>query len=117
MKMRVSPDVFSKALNVPSNRANADTRMWRPGTATGMFRCHSPNDHEDVEIDLSRYWVSEKYDGVRACWDGSQLLSRAGNVIHAPAWFTARLPTTPLDGELWAGRGRFETGLKVENWA
>jgi ATP-dependent DNA ligase len=91
--------------------------MWRPGTATGMFRCHSPNDHEDVEIDLSRYWVSEKYDGVRACWDGSQLLSRAGNVIHAPAWFTARWPTTPLDGELWAGRGRFETGLKVENWA
>lgn len=67
------------------------------------------NDYEDVEIDLSRYWVSEKYDGVRAYWDGRQLLSRAGNVIHAPAWFTARWPTTPLDGELWAGRGRFET--------
>jgi DNA ligase 1 len=67
------------------------------------------NDYEDVEIDLSRYWVSEKYDGVRAYWDGRQLLSRAGNVIQAPAWFTARWPTTPLDGELWAGRGRFET--------
>lgn len=66
------------------------------------------NDYEDVEIDLSRYWISEKYDGVRAYWDGSQLLSRAGNAIHAPAWFTARWPTTPLDGELWAGRGRFE---------
>jgi DNA ligase 1 len=66
------------------------------------------NDYQDVDVDLSRYWVSEKYDGVRAYWDGTQLLTRGGNVIHAPAWFTARWPATPLDGELWAGRGRFE---------
>jgi DNA ligase-1 len=66
------------------------------------------NDYEDADIDVSRYWVSEKYDGVRAYWDGTQLLTRGGNVIHAPAWFTARWPTVPLDGELWAGRGRFE---------
>jgi DNA ligase-1 len=67
------------------------------------------NDYEHADIDLSRYWVSEKYDGVRAYWDGAQLLTRAGNVIHAPRWFTANWPATPLDGELWAGRGRFET--------
>ena len=67
------------------------------------------NDYDDADVDPSRYWVSEKYDGVRAYWDGKQLLTRAGNVIHAPAWFTARWPATPLDGELWAGRGRFES--------
>lgn len=66
------------------------------------------NDYEDAEIDLSRYWVSEKYDGVRAYWDGQRLLTRAGNVIHAPEWFTRGWPETALDGELWAGRGRFE---------
>lgn len=66
------------------------------------------NDYEDADVDLSAYWVSEKYDGVRAYWDGTQLLTRGGNIIHAPAWFTARWPVTPLDGELWAGRGRFE---------
>lgn len=66
------------------------------------------NDYEDADVDLSRYWVSEKYDGVRAYWDGTQLLTRGGNVIHAPAWFTAHWPATPLDGELWAGRRRFE---------
>jgi DNA ligase-1 len=27
--------------------------------------------------------------------------------VAAPAWFTAGWPATPLDGELWAGRGRF----------
>lgn len=67
------------------------------------------NDYEAADIDLASYWVSEKYDGVRAYWNGQQLLTRAGNVIHAPAWFTENWPASALDGELWAGRGRFET--------
>ncbi|WP_264371558.1 DNA ligase [Pulveribacter suum] len=58
-------------------------------------------------IDLSAYWVSEKYDGVRALWDGRQLRSRQGLPMRAPAWFTAGWPATPMDGELWAGRGQF----------
>lgn len=54
------------------------------------------------------YLVSEKYDGVRALWTGRQLLSRGGLPIAAPAWFLARLPAEPLDGELWLGRGQFD---------
>ncbi len=59
------------------------------------------------ELPLADYWVSEKYDGVRAYWDGTQLWTRQGHRIQAPAWFTAGWPTQPLDGELWAGHGRF----------
>ncbi len=59
------------------------------------------------DIDLADHWVSEKLDGVRGHWDGQQLLTRGGRRVAAPAWFTAGWPTTPLDGELWAGRGRF----------
>ena len=59
-------------------------------------------------IDPAGYLVSEKYDGVRACWDGRTLRSRAGLALAAPGWFTAALPPVPLDGELWLGRGRFE---------
>ena len=62
--------------------------------------------HGDVR--LADYWVSEKYDGIRGYWDGQQLLTRSGRRIAAPAWFTAGWPRQPLDGELWAGRGRFE---------
>ncbi len=58
--------------------------------------------------DPSGWLMSEKLDGVRALWNGEQLLTRNGNVIHAPAWFTDALPTIPLDGELWAGRGQFQ---------
>ncbi len=58
-------------------------------------------------IDLDEYWISEKLDGVRAYWDGKQLVSRQGNRYPAPAWFTAPLPDSPLYGELWLGRGKF----------
>ncbi|MDR3454612.1 MAG: DNA ligase [Rhodoferax sp.] len=58
-------------------------------------------------VPLADYWVSEKYDGVRGYWDGKQLLTRNGERVNAPAWFTAGWPATPLDGELWAGRGQF----------
>lgn len=59
-------------------------------------------------IDVSRYLVSEKLDGVRAIWDGRVLSFRSGRPINAPEWFIACLPKQPLDGELWLGRGQFE---------
>jgi DNA ligase-1 len=59
-------------------------------------------------VDPSGYLVSEKLDGVRALWDGNTLHFRSGRVVPAPAWFTAKLPATPLDGELWLGRGQFD---------
>lgn len=36
------------------------------------------------------------------------LWSRYGNPIMAPDWFLNQLPCCPLDGELWAGRGKFQ---------
>lgn len=58
--------------------------------------------------DPGGYWVSEKFDGVRAFWDGRSLRFRSGLPIAAPDWFTAALPRTALDGELWLGRGQFD---------
>ncbi|VTU29380.1 DNA ligase [Variovorax sp. PBL-H6] len=67
---------------------------------------------------LADYWVSEKYDGMRGYWDGRQLWTRGGERVAAPAWFTAVLPAVPMDGELWAGRGRFaETVSTVRDQA
>lgn len=61
------------------------------------------------EINPATYLVSEKYDGVRAIWDAKALRFRSGRTVSAPAWFIAKLPLEPLDGELWLGRGRFES--------
>ena len=62
-----------------------------------------------TDVDVTRYWVSEKFDGVRAQWDGHDLRFRSGGIVPAPAWFTANFPTVPLDGELWIGRGQFDS--------
>ncbi len=54
------------------------------------------------------FLVSEKFDGVRAVWDGQRLRFRSGREIAAPAWFVQALPDHPLDGELWRGHGQFD---------
>lgn len=63
---------------------------------------------QHAESELSEYWVSEKLDGVRGYWDGTQLLSRQGYRIHTPDWFVADLGIEPLDGELWIKRDEFD---------
>ncbi|GAA59401.1 DNA ligase [Pseudoalteromonas sp. BSi20652] len=64
---------------------------------------------ETKHYDVSKYLVSEKYDGVRAIWTGTQFVTRKGNIINAPGWFTAPLPNVWLDGELWTKREHFST--------
>src|SRR4051812_19095123 len=60
------------------------------------------------QVDPGLCLVSEKYDGVRAVWDGRVLRYRSGREVAAPRPFLAALPLEPLDGELWLGRGRFD---------
>lgn len=68
-------------------------------------------------LDLQQYWVSEKYDGVRGYWDGQALWTRQGTAIHAPTWYTAGWPATPMEGELWAGRGQFARAQSITSKA
>jgi DNA ligase-1 len=59
-------------------------------------------------IDPAQCLVSEKYDGVRAFWDGRRFRHRSGRAVAAPRWFIERLPEQALDGELWFARGQFD---------
>ena len=71
-----------------------------------------PNIQQSIRYkelnDINQYWVSEKLDGVRGYWNGKQLLTRKGNIINAPAWFTKNWPKQAIDGELWIARQHFE---------
>lgn len=78
--------------------ANEPPRLMLANVYTSQT--HKPN--------LMHYWVSEKYDGVRAYWNGEQFISRQGNIYPAPKWYIKDLPDYPLDGELWLGRGQFD---------
>ena len=62
--------------------------------------------------------ISEKKDGWRVGWNGSDFVTRQGEVLDAPDWFKAGLPAFALDGELFAGRGRFNSiqGMMANGW-
>jgi DNA ligase 1 len=66
---------------------------------------------------IAGWYMSEKLDGVRAYWNGHELLSRKGNRFAAPAWFTQDFPPFELDGELWIGRGHFEEVMSIASRA
>lgn len=51
--------------------------------------------------------VSEKFDGIRALWNGTDFLTRNGRVIETPNYFKAGMPSFEVDGELWCGREAF----------
>ena len=61
------------------------------------------------------WWASEKWDGIRALWDGEKIISRGSGVgkpkvyTYVPEWFKMTMPPgIPLDGEIWIGRGLFQ---------
>ncbi len=73
------------------------------------------------------WWVSEKFDGQRAVWDGQKFVSRGASgdprvYPYVPRWFMACMPPgIALDGELFLQRNSFsattsilKTGLKPE---
>lgn len=65
----------------------------------------------ELQHNITHYWVSEKLDGVRGYWTGTELLTKNGNRLNAPKWFTSNWPKQAIDGELWIGRNKFEQTL------
>lgn len=77
------------------------------------------------DADPTNWWLSEKYDGVRALWNGKEFYSRSGKTIsNIPKYFKENIPSTYLDGELWIQYGKFHevssllfrNSIKVELW-
>jgi DNA ligase-1 len=64
-------------------------------------------------IEVENYWISEKLDGIRARWNGSHLMTRNDNIIHAPKWFVADIPQQVIEGELWLARNSFEKTASI----
>lgn len=56
------------------------------------------------------WYMSEKFDGQRALWDGSKFISRGSRVYpYVPVWFIALMPPgIALDGEFFTERSSFQ---------
>lgn len=57
---------------------------------------------------VAGWYASEKLDGCRGYWDGERMFARSGRVIPVPDAWRVKLPAMHLDGEIWAGRGKWE---------
>ncbi|MGZ5237918.1 MAG: DNA ligase [Caldimonas sp.] len=103
ISLRRRPLVVATAAAIFSSLALARSRH-APATGAGPMLASVYTG----QVEPSACLVSEKYDGVRAVWDGRVLRHRSGREVLAPRSFAASLPGQALDGELWLGRGRFE---------
>ena len=75
--------------------------------------CHcidfvKPSIYNENFHKVDNWIMSEKLDGIRAIWTGKELLTKNGNKIFAPDFFTKDFPPFILDGELWTQRDDFE---------
>src|SRR3989304_2791349 len=65
-------------------------------------------------IDPTGWFASEKFDGVRAVWDGKDFISRSGIKFNAPESYKKYLPNNMvLDGELFLGRDKFQETISI----
>ncbi|MDD2895408.1 MAG: DNA ligase [Aliarcobacter sp.] len=64
--------------------------------------------YDKSKHNITNWYMSEKLDGIRACWNGKEFISKNGNKIYAPDWFIKDFPNFELDGELWTKRDDFE---------
>ena len=102
--------VGARAERVPKpSGAGPRARPAAAPTAAPVLLAH----RWEADHDPTGWWMSEKLDGVRAYWDGENLVSRLGNAFIAPDWFTADLPADTLDGELWVGRKKFQRTTSI----
>eukprot|EP00026_Physarum_polycephalum_P001621 Phypoly_transcript_01623.p1 GENE.Phypoly_transcript_01623~~Phypoly_transcript_01623.p1 ORF type:complete len:1048 (-),score=160.89 Phypoly_transcript_01623:116-2998(-) len=60
-------------------------------------------------FDERKWWIGEKYDGVRFCWNPIQkrAYSRMGRQVGLTRSFARHVPPIFVDGEFWFGRGHF----------
>lgn len=93
----------------PSNSAAATAASTSDKAVPPLLLAHSWDNVQD----LTGYWISEKLDGIRAYWNGKTFISRLGNEFYAPDWFVQGLPDMILDGELWAGRKKFQRATSI----
>ena len=67
-------------------------------------------DYIQGKHDVMGWYMSEKFDGYRACYcpKDKQFYSRQNKLFQAPEWFLRAMPPRLMDGELWIGRSMFQ---------
>ncbi len=80
--------------------------------AAGDSKLMLPKSYDDQKLNGEWLW-SEKLDGIRGEWTGTEMRTKQGNPIKIPAYFTENFPPFPLSGEIWGGRQTFQQTVSI----
>lgn len=94
-------------------------------SSTGCINVMLAHNYDPEQDNVTGWLMSEKLDGVRCYWNGTNMYTRNGNPFYAPDEWKAKLPKMALDGELWTGRDDFQKIVSIvrkqdknsESWA
>ena len=68
---------------------------------------------DEGTMDPTGWTMTEKYDGMRLYWNGSDFYSRQGAIIQVPEFIKNQMPKESLDGELWTQYGLYQDAVNL----
>jgi DNA ligase-1 len=114
---KVDDKIYVKNLKVMTGQ-----NLYEPKTGSIIKLTDKLSKELGINEPPINWWASEKWDGIRALWDGEKIISRGSGLgnpkvyTYVPTWFTHILPPgIALDGEIWIGRGMFQSTGKLSN--
>ena len=113
---RVSKRIASKDKVVYDEKAIdkiIDEASGLKPSGTGCIKVMLAHNYDPEKHDPTGWLMSEKLDGVRCYWNGTNMYSRNGNPFYAPDEWKAKLPKMALDGELWTSRDNFQKIVSI----
>jgi DNA polymerase/3'-5' exonuclease PolX len=115
--LKVDDKIYVKNLKVMTGQ-----NLYEPKTGSIIKLSDKLSKELGINEPPLNWWASEKWDGIRALWDGEKMVSRGSGLgnpkvyTYVPSWFISILPPgIALDGEIWIGRGMFQATGKLSN--
>eukprot|EP01114_Cavostelium_apophysatum_P021759 TRINITY_DN7678_c0_g1_i2.p1 TRINITY_DN7678_c0_g1~~TRINITY_DN7678_c0_g1_i2.p1 ORF type:complete len:759 (+),score=135.48 TRINITY_DN7678_c0_g1_i2:52-2328(+) len=113
---KLRPDLLSRFQGVVSDELAVPEVMPEKHNIEQSLM-HGINYNKDANP--TDWWMVEKFDGIRGCWNGREFFTRRGQLIAAPQDFKSRMPKCEVDGEFWIGESSFfevSKTLKSGDW-
>eukprot|EP00026_Physarum_polycephalum_P001627 Phypoly_transcript_01629.p1 GENE.Phypoly_transcript_01629~~Phypoly_transcript_01629.p1 ORF type:complete len:1030 (-),score=139.53 Phypoly_transcript_01629:75-3164(-) len=117
------PDTDLEALGLPipfNSHADHFQNREIPGVNGELMQASFPSDISLLDFSNDDWWLGEKYDGVRCCWNPVQKVAytRTGKELSLLPSVVSALSPVLLDCEIWFGRGQFGlTGVLVKSFS
>ena len=82
-------------------------------SSSSKVQLMTATEWDTEQMDPKGWLMTQKYDGMRLYWNGSDFYSRNGEKINVPDSIKKQLPSVSLDGELWTKYGLYQEAVNL----